>query len=256
MTIQLHTHIQRDTGFQLDVQASLSDREVTAIYGPSGSGKTTLLKLLAGIAQVSRKDTVQISFRGINWHLQDGRARSLGRHRQAFVPPHRRNIGYVIQDLQLFPHLSVAGNLQYAARRRRPGSQDVKESQLLELLKIQHLVAEPVERLSGGEKQRVAIARALFTGPQLLLLDEPLGSLDPPAKAGILAYLKQLQAELQLPMVFVSHAREEVAYLADQVLIIQAGRVAQPMSKEDFANDLNQANETETSSQAMASISA
>ena len=234
MTFHLRARVQRGSGFLLDLDINIADRQVTALYGPSGAGKTTLLKLLAGIADISKKDEVHLHFRDQTWHHQSGRKR------QTFVPPHQRNIGYVFQDLQLFPHLSVAGNLQFASRRRPAGKQPLDETHLLELLEIRHLIDAPVEQLSGGERQRVAIARALFTNPQLLLLDEPLGAIDALARTSILAYLKQLQQGLQLPMVYVSHAREEVTYLADQVHVIRAGALARAMTRADFANDLSE----------------
>lgn len=240
MTINVRAKVERASGFALDVDVSFPDRQVTALYGASGSGKSTILKLLAGITDVAPADEVAVSFRGVVWHGKDSRGKN------SLVPPHRRNIGYVFQDLQLFPHLSVAGNLKFASRRR---AGDVDERRILELLDISHLAREPIDKLSGGERQRVAIARALFSNPQLLMLDEPLGSIDAPARARILPYMKRLQKELQIPMIYVSHAIEEVNYLADHVHVLDRGLVVRSATAREFASDLLQgAAETDAAS--------
>lgn len=199
-------------GFTLDVDLRLPAQGVSALFGPSGCGKTTLLRALAGLERARG----HVRLDGQAW--QDDAA---GR----FLPPHQRPIGYVIQEAALFPHLSVAANLAYGQRRSPGAAQRVALDTVVGLLGIGHLLQRQPATLSGGERQRVAIARALATAPRLLLMDEPLAALDAARKAEILPYLEGLQAELQLPIVYVTHAIDEVARLADHLVLLQAGRV-------------------------------
>ena len=141
-----------------------------------------------------------------------------------FVPPHRRALGYVIQEAALFPHLDVRRNLDYG-RRRSADAGRIALDHVIDLLGIAHLLGRRPDTLSGGERQRVAIARALATGPRLLLMDEPLAALDAARKAEILPYLERLHRELQLPVVYVTHAIDEAARLADHLVMLSAGRV-------------------------------
>ncbi len=196
--------------FRLDVDLALPDAGVTVLFGHSGSGKTTLLRCLAGL---ERPRTARIAFRGTPWQA--------GPH---FVPPHRRPVGYVFQEASLFPHLSARGNLEFARRRADPRDAGVEFAQAVELLGIGHLLERRPAELSGGERQRVAIARALLIRPQLLLMDEPLASLDLPRKREVLPYLERLKAELRLPIVYVSHSPDEVARLADHLVVLEQGR--------------------------------
>ncbi|MBI5717754.1 MAG: molybdenum ABC transporter ATP-binding protein [Burkholderiales bacterium] len=198
-------------GFTLDVALSLPGRGVSALFGPSGCGKTTVLRALAGLERAAGR----VALGGALW--QDD-ARGL------FVPTHRRALGYVIQEAALFPHLSVRGNLDYG-RRRSAGGARVALAPLIELLGIGPLMERRPETLSGGERQRVAIARALATGPRLLLMDEPLAALDAARKAEVLPYLDRLHAELAIPIVYVSHAIEEVARLAHHLVLMEQGRI-------------------------------
>ncbi len=198
-------------GFALDAAFNAPARGVTALFGPSGSGKTTLLRCIAGL---QRAPQGRFALRGEVW--QDERV---------FVPPHRRAIGVVFQEASLFPHLDVRGNLDYGRRRIAPAERRVALEQAIELLGIAPLLQRRVDALSGGERQRVAIARALAVSPRLLLMDEPLAALDAPAKAAILPYLDRLHEALTLPIVYVSHALDEVARLADHVVLLEAGRV-------------------------------
>lgn len=198
--------------FTLDVALQLPMRGVTALFGPSGCGKTTLLRALAGLERA----TGRVALGDEVW--QDDAA---GR----FVPPHQRALGYVIQESALFPHLDVAANLAYGRRRAGADGARVDLPSLVDLLGIGALMARRPATLSGGERQRVAIARALATGPQLLLMDEPLAALDAPRKAEILPYLERLSRTLALPMVYVTHAIDEVARLADHLVLLDAGRV-------------------------------
>lgn len=199
-------------GFTLDVDLALPARGVTALFGPSGCGKTSVLRALAGLERAAGR----VALGGEVW--QDDTS---GR----FVPTHRRAIGYVIQDAALFPHLDVQRNLVYGLRRIDSGRQRVALDQVVGLLGIGHLLGRRTDTLSGGERQRVAIARALATSPALLLMDEPLAALDAGRKAELLPFLDRLHEELGIPVVFVSHAIDEVARLADHLVLMDAGRV-------------------------------
>ncbi|NWG30387.1 MAG: molybdenum ABC transporter ATP-binding protein [Rhodocyclaceae bacterium] len=195
-------------GFTLDVDLSLPSTGVTALFGHSGSGKTTLLRSIAGLERVPGGRLV---FDGEIW--QDD---------NTFLPTHRRPLGYVFQEASLFPHLTVRGNLDYGMKRR-PAKADFQST--VELLGIGHLLDRKPDRLSGGERQRIGIARALLTRPRLLLMDEPLAALDLARKCEILPYLEQLHEELKIPVLYVSHAPDEVARLADHLVALDAGRV-------------------------------
>lgn len=201
--------------FTLDVALSLPASGITALFGPSGCGKTTVLRALAGLEHA----TGRVALHGEVW--QD----SAQGH---FTATHRRPIGYVIQEAALFSHLSVQGNLDYGRRRSAHASSATSRealNQAIELLGIGPLMGRRPATLSGGERQRVAIARALATQPRLLLMDEPLAALDAQRKAEILPYLERLHRTLALPVVYVTHAMEEVVRLADQLVLMSAGRV-------------------------------
>jgi molybdate transport system ATP-binding protein len=197
-------------GFCLDVDLGLPGRGVSALFGPSGSGKTTLLRCIAGL---ERAPQGRLVVDGQVW--QDD---------STFLPTYRRPIGYVFQEASLFTHLSVLGNLRYGLKRVS-GARQVNLDHAIELLGIGHLLERMPERLSGGERQRVAIARALAVSPRLLLMDEPLASLDARRKQEILPYLERLHHELEIPLLYVSHAPDEVARLADHLVVMEAGRV-------------------------------
>lgn len=198
-------------GFTLDVDLTLPGRGITALFGPSGSGKTTCLRLIAGL---ERAPGAFISVNGRIW--QDDRL---------FVPVHRRSLGYVFQDAALFPHLSVSQNLEYGQKRRASSTPAADARALVDLLGIGHLLDRRPQTLSGGERQRVAIARALLAGPRLLLMDEPLAALDLARKREILPYLERLHDTLDIPVLYVSHSPDEVARLADHLVLLEAGRV-------------------------------
>ncbi|MDR5740898.1 MULTISPECIES: molybdenum ABC transporter ATP-binding protein [unclassified Caballeronia] len=199
-------------GFTLDLDLALPGRGVTAIFGHSGSGKTTLLRCLAGLARPTQGRLV---VDGEVW---------LDTARRILVPTHRRPLGYVFQEASLFPHLSVLKNLRFGLDRVPAAMRRVDLAHAAELLGITHLLDRMPAGLSGGERQRVGIARALLTSPRLLLLDEPLASLDQKRKLEILPYLERLHDELDIPMLYVSHAPEEVARLADHLVLLDAGR--------------------------------
>ena len=209
--IDLQLRLAR-TAFTLDVALQLPSRGVTALFGPSGCGKTTLLRALAGLERAAGR----VALDGTVWQ-DDARG--------VFVPTHSRPLAYVIQEAALFPHLNVQGNLDYGLRRTPPAQRRIALDQAIELLGIAPLLPRRTAALSGGERQRVAIARALATSPQLLLMDEPLAALDAPRKAEILPYLERLNAELATPIVYVSHAIDEVARLADHLVLLADGCV-------------------------------
>lgn len=202
---------QQLADFTLDLDLTLPARGVSAIVGPSGSGKTTLLRCVAGL---EKADQALIEINGNCW--QDSQ-------RGLWLPPHKRALGYVFQEASLFDHLSVQGNLDYGRRRSAEPSSDKQAAQIIELLGIGHLLQRSTTGLSGGERQRVGIARALLTNPRLLLLDEPLTALDPQRKADILPYLERLHAELDIPLLYVSHSPDEVARLADHLVLLENG---------------------------------
>ncbi|MGM4894247.1 molybdenum ABC transporter ATP-binding protein [Tardiphaga sp. 839_C3_N1_4] len=199
--------------FSVDV-AFTSEGRVTGLFGSSGAGKTSLVSMIAGLVQPDRGIIAVDSD-----VLYDGSAR-------VHVPPHRRRIGYVFQDARLFPHLSVAQNLDYGRRMNRLTRDPAEETRITEMLDIGHLLDRRPGGLSGGERQRVALGRALLSQPRLLLLDEPMGALDEERKAEILPYLKRLRDAGDVPMVFVSHDADEMRQLATQVVMLKRGRVA------------------------------
>ena len=187
---------------------------ITAVFGPSGAGKTTLVNAIAGLIAPDRG---RIAIDGTV--LFDS-------ERRINLPPHRREIGYIFQEGRLFPHFSVSRNLDYG-RRMRGLPEDAKQlERIVSLLDIGHLLERRPGKLSGGERQRVAIGRALLTRPRLLLLDEPLASLDAARKREILPYLERMRDEVGVPMVYVSHQAAELRRIATSVVRLEAGRVA------------------------------
>ena len=199
----------------LHAQADLSEG-VTGILGPSGCGKSTLLALLAGLLRPAEGSL----------RFQDRILVDTAQKR--FVPPWQRNFALVFQEGLLFPHLSVRGNLLYGFRRQPAAGRALQPEQIIELLQLAPLLTRRPAQLSGGERQRVALGRALLSSPRLLLLDEPLSSLDEQLKGQILPYLARIKKEARVPMVYVSHVRAELEYLADRVLPMSAGRLAMP----------------------------
>lgn len=202
----------RYSGFALDVDLHLPGRGVTALYGHSGSGKTTCLRCIAGL---ERAGDGYIRVNDEVW--QDSR-------NGVFVPPHKRALGYVFQEASLFAHLSVRANLEFGLKRIPRQQRRVELAQATELLGIGHLLERNPQHLSGGERQRIGIARALLTSPSLLLMDEPLAALDSKRKGEILPYLERLHDELDIPLLYVSHAQDEVARLADHIVLLSDGK--------------------------------
>jgi len=216
MNIHLQLHLAR-ADFDVSVDVQLPSHGITVIYGPSGCGKTTLLRCVAGLEPQAR-GVVQLGHEV--W--QDD-------SQHVCLPTHQRALGYVFQEASLFDHLDVAGNLAYghqrAERNNRNAMSRAVVQQVTELLGIGHLLKRRSHELSGGERQRVAIARALVTQPRLLLLDEPLAALDHARKQEVLPWLEKLRDDLNIPMLYVTHAVDEVVRLADTLVAMNDGRV-------------------------------
>jgi molybdate transport system ATP-binding protein len=210
----IRARFKRQLGdFSLDVDLTLPGQGVSAVFGPSGSGKTSFLRCIAGL---DRAPGGCLSVIGEVW--QDDA-------NKVFKPVHQRLLGYVSQAAQLFAHLNVQGNLNFGLSRVAVADRRVSLDQVVELLGIGGLLDRQSATLSGGERQRVAIASALATSPKLLLMDEPLAALDAQRKSEVLPYLERLHTELDIPMVYVSHAPDEVARLADHLVLLDAGQV-------------------------------
>ena len=212
LSVRLHHEFP---GFSLDIAFDAPTPGVVALFGSSGAGKSSVVAALAGLL---RPNHMRAELDGTL--LADTKA-------GLWQPPERRRVGLVFQDARLFPHLSVSGNLRYGLRRVRGPVADrrIGFDEVVEMLGIAHLLRRRPHTLSGGERSRVAIGRALLAQPLLLLMDEPLASLDAARKAEILPYLARLRDALRLPIVYVSHALEEVVRLSDTLVLIEAGRV-------------------------------
>ncbi|MGR7996228.1 molybdenum ABC transporter ATP-binding protein [Xanthobacter sp. ZOL 2024] len=218
--IEIDVSLTRSTGFSLEAHFNAPGMGVTALFGRSGSGKTTIIQVVAGSVKPD-KGRIQVgdevffdSAKGID------------------LPIEKRRVGYVFQDARLFPHLSVENNLRYGQRRARH-DQSIGFDAVVDMLGIKPLLKRRPHTLSGGERQRVAIGRALLAQPRLLLMDEPLASLDEMRKAEILPYLERLRDDLRLPILYVSHSIDEVLRLSDVVAAVQNGTViaAGPLSE-------------------------
>ncbi|HEV2331099.1 MAG TPA: molybdenum ABC transporter ATP-binding protein [Verrucomicrobiae bacterium] len=209
--------------FTLEVDVEIRGR-LTVVFGPSGAGKTTLLDLVAGLRRA------QSAFIQMDDQVLTDTAR------RVFVPPRHRGIGYVPQDLALFPHLPVRQNLLYGQKSGNGANPALTLDRVVEVLEIQQLIQRRVTDLSGGEKQRVAIARALLSSPRLLLLDEPLASLDIPLRTRIIPYLARVRDEFRVPMLYVTHDRFETLALADEMVVLVNGKVAQSGPVNDLFN--------------------
>jgi molybdate transport system ATP-binding protein len=214
MNLSLKRISMRLAPFTLEVDAEINGR-VTVIFGPSGAGKTSLLDLIAGLR---RADSA---------FIQLGNTVLTDTSRNLFVPSRLRGIGYVPQDLALFPHLSVRQNLFYGCKSRNGNGSLFSFEHVAKVLEIEPLVSRGVTELSGGEKQRVALARALLASPRLLLLDEPLSSLDVPLREKIVPYFIRIRDEFLIPMLYVTHDREEALALADEIIVLAGGRLIQ-----------------------------
>jgi len=210
--ISIQLHWSRGD-FLLDVALQLPSQGVSALFGPSGCGKTTCLRALAGLEKLP---DAYVAIGDEVW--QDTR-------KNLFIPPHQRALGYVFQEASLFPHLSVEQNLLFGVKRLPAQHPKADFTAICRLLGIQPLLQRHPQQLSGGERQRVAIARALLLAPKILLMDEPLSALDHARKQEILPYLEKLHRQLSIPIIYVSHAIDEVARLADHLTLLQQGKV-------------------------------
>ena len=226
-SIELNLSLKRDQ-FALSIALELPATGITVFFGPSGSGKTTLLRCVAGLEQAA--GTVII-----------GREIWQDRGSRVFKPTWARDLGYVFQEASLFEHMNVRSNLNFGIKRvSKPGAKEALEF-AIELLGIAHLLDRPTQGLSGGERQRVAIARALATQPRILLLDEPLASLDIARRQEILPWLEKLHKELEIPVLYVTHSMQELTQLADHVVLLNHGAaqlhgpLAEVFSNPEFA---------------------
>ncbi|MBR7887387.1 molybdenum ABC transporter ATP-binding protein [Marinomonas sp. A79] len=209
-------HLKQST-FSLEVDLTLPNRGVTALFGPSGSGKTTLLRCIAGLETQQQGD---ISLNEVVWQSPTHS-----------LPAHKRPIGYVFQEANLFPHLTSEENLQFAVKRADTEQSVITYEDVVSLLNIAAILPQYPHQLSGGERQRVAMARALLVQPRLLLMDEPLSALDDGLKQEILPYLEQICQRAQIPIIYVSHALDEVIRLADYIVVLEKGRVIEQGEK-------------------------
>ena len=213
-------------GFALDVAFALDKPGVTALFGASGAGKTTIVNAIAGTFR-PRQGRIVIAGRTV-----------LDTQAGIFVAPEQRRAGYVFQDARLFPHMNVENNLLFGWRRATAKASAAEIEHIISLLGLRSLLQRRPRDLSGGEKSRVALGRALLSSPQILLLDEPLASLDAQRRNEILPYLESLRDEARLPMLLVSHALDEVARLADDIVVMRGGGVAAQGSVFDILTGL------------------
>ncbi len=210
MSLQLDVKWSRGD-FELKVQLETAPAGITAIFGPSGCGKTTLLRCIAGL---DRPAGARLQFNDQIWQDQ-----------KRFVPSHRRRLAYVFQEPSLFPHLNVRDNLRYGFKRVPVHERHVQLDEAIAFLSLKDLLDRVPQQLSGGQRQRVAIARALLSSPQLLLMDEPLSSLDHAGRQEVLPHLQRLHDDLSIPIIYVSHELSEVMLIADHLALLTAGRL-------------------------------
>jgi molybdate transport system ATP-binding protein len=204
---------RRQGVFTVEAAIRQTEMGITALFGPSGAGKTSIVSMLAGLR---KPDTGHIVING---------RRLFDNAKGIDVPVHQRRIGYVFQDGRLLPHLSVRANLNFGLRLTPAERRYIAFDAVVDLLGIGHLLERRPAKLSGGEKQRVAIGRALLTSPELLLMDEPLASLDGPRKSEVLPFIRRLSREFRVPIIYVTHALEEILNIADHLVVLENGRV-------------------------------
>lgn len=213
LCVQIKQPATSQSSFSLDVDLLLPSTGVTALFGASGSGKTTILRHIAGL-NISQHS--HVSLNNNIWQSAGGS-----------VAPHKRPIGFVFQEGNLFEHLTAEGNLRFAMKRANTGSSIIAFDEVIELMNIRGILTQFPDQLSGGERQRVAIARALLIQPQLLLMDEPLAALDETLKQDILPYLEALCHRANIPILYVSHSLDEVIRLADHMVVLEKGKVTE-----------------------------
>lgn len=200
--------------FSIEVDENIELNGIIALFGPSGSGKSTLLRVIAGLEAGAQG---KVTFNGQPWADTNSKT---------FLAPHLRPVGLVFQDGRLFPHLNVEGNLRYAEKRSRTSKQTIAYSQVVEALDLSTLLPRKPASLSGGERQRVTLGRTLLTQPELLLLDEPMSALDVRRKGELLPFIEKVPDAFGVPMIFVSHAVDEVVRLVDEAIILVDGKVS------------------------------
>jgi molybdate transport system ATP-binding protein len=210
--LRFHCRHRFDGGFTIDA-AFDTDAPVTALVGPSGAGKTSVLYMIAGLLRPQAGS--------IRW----GERTWLDVEHGAWTKPQQRHVGFVFQDHLLFPHLTVERNLMYGRKRRGQHASPIEPARVIEVLELGNLLGRLPRNLSGGEKQRVALGRSLLSGPELLLLDEPLAALDEPLKDRILTYFERVVDEWHVPTIYVSHNLAEVRRIADRVIVLERGTV-------------------------------
>ena len=208
ITVQLHLPL---SDFALECAFELAPDRICVLYGPSGSGKTSVLRCISGLEP------------GCQGRVQVGT--EIWQDKQCFLPPHRRAVGYVFQEASLLPHLSVLSNLEYGWRRTAPAQRRGTPGEIATLLDMNHLLGRQTGQLSGGERQKVALARALLSAPKLLLMDEALSSLDSVSKQAIVPLLKRIQKQFTLPILYITHALDEVMQLADDIILLERGKI-------------------------------
>jgi len=208
--LQIDCQLDRPTG-NIAATASFDLPGITALFGPNGCGKTTLLRIIAGLEPTARGT---IALNGAHWQTSSKN-----------LPAHKRGIGFVFQDARLFEHLSVADNLKYAEKRASRNGPDINRHEIIAAFALTELLGQKPATLSGGERQRVAIARSLVYRPQLLLMDEPSSALDIKRRAAILSYIETIPAKYNIPIVYVTHAIDEVARLANNIVLMEKGRI-------------------------------
>ena len=208
--------------FDLDIDLKLPASGITVVFGPSGSGKTTLLRCLAGLEKFG---TMEIA--GEVWQNEN-----------IFIPVNQRAIGMVFQDSRLFPHLNVRENLLYGYKRTPMDSRRLNLEDVIHVLALENLLERGIEKLSGGEKQRVALGRALLTSPKLLLMDEPLAALDTLIKTEIIPFIRKIEKELSIPIIYVTHSMSEVLQLVDTMVILKDGKVVKCGPAENVFSDI------------------
>ena len=210
----MRINVQRRQGScYIDVAFQGDESGITALFGPSGAGKTSIINMVAGL---QRPDSGTVFIRG----------RCLFDSAQGVnLPPEKRNVGYVFQEGLLFPHVSVRGNLLYGRHRKQSGDNGIEFDQVVNLLGIQQLLSRKPRTLSGGEKQRVAFGRAVLSQPDVLLMDEPLASLDDARKAEMLPFIKELNTRFHIPILYVSHVLEEIFTLTNNIITLTNGKI-------------------------------
>ncbi len=209
--------------FSLNVELNLPAKGVTVVFGPSGSGKTTLLRCLSGL---EKAPSGYLKLAGQVWQDEE-----------TFLPIQERKVGMVFQESRLFPHLNIQENLLYGYQRTLPAERDLHLDEVVRVLDLKSLLKRVPEKLSGGERQRVAIGRALLTSPKLLLMDEPLSSLDRRLKAEIIPFIKRIGDEFKMPVIYVTHSMNEVLQLVDTMVILKSGKVVNVGSVEEVCSD-------------------